>query len=339
MHSDGTPLVSVIVPAFNCQLYLCEALVSLCNQTVEDVEIIVVDDGSTDGTGDIATAYAKLDSRVRVIRRQIPSGRPACARNEGLRIASGEYIALLDADDISMPMRLASCIAAMLETGSHFAFADYRQLHQDTGKLADHTVLETTNFLERAASYLRRSSDDVYLCSTRFPAFLLTGTPVNTPTVVFKRELLGCETIWFDESLVCSEDVDLWFRLAKHTSLVFVNQVHSLNRRHSASLTASNQFSTQVDAISVRRAHLTRLRDTLSPHELNAANIAVAHLHSDLAYSNWCSGNLKYARAQFVKSWQAKPTLAAVAGYFKAFVGRDAAVATVERLVPSRRES
>src|SRR6185437_12183793 len=132
---------------------------------------------------------------------------------------------------------------------------------------------------------------DTFLCTASFRAFLLTATAVNTPTVVFERELLQSESLWFDESIACSEDVDLWFRFAEHTRFVFVNQVHSLNRRHAASLTARNQRATQVDAITVRSAHLNRLRHTLSHGEASAAHEAIARLWRDLAYWDWCNGN------------------------------------------------
>ena len=88
--TDGDdPLVSVIVPAYNCEAYITDALVSLTNQTIRNVEIIVVDDGSTDQTADVVAAHAASDPRIRLIRRPFASGRPSCARNHGLRVARG----------------------------------------------------------------------------------------------------------------------------------------------------------------------------------------------------------------------------------------------------------
>lgn len=330
--NDTLPLVSVIVPAFNCELYLEETIASLAAQTLREIEIIVIDDGSTDRTAQLAMACAESDSRVRLVSRIRASGRPACARNDGLRAARGRYIALLDADDIAVPTRIASCIAAMQQTGARFAFADYRHLHQESGTLERRTVLESTGFLRRAASYLCPVGGEVYLCEPTFPAFLLTSTAVNTPTVVFERALLDSETTWFDESMVCSEDVDLWFRLAEHTRFVFISQVHALNRRHSASLTASNPIPTKLDAITVRRAHLKRLEPALSQTELAAARASVANLLWDFGYSNWCLGQLRSARSAFLDCWRTKPTLRAAVGYFKAFIPRDLALGALARV-------
>lgn len=326
---DG-PLVSVIVPAYNCEAYIADALDSLANQTVQDVEIIVVDDGSTDHTADVVAAYAASDPRIRLIRRSVASGRPSCARNDGLRVALGKYVALLDADDVSLPNRLASCLSAMHHTGVRFAFADYQHVHQDTGNVETQSVLRSMRFLDRAARYINHVAADTYLCAASFRAFLLTATAVNTPTVVFERELLERESLWFDESIACSEDVDLWFRFAEHTRFVFVDQIHSFNRRHSASLTARNQRATQVDAITVRSAHLKRLRHTLSRGEATAANHAIARLLRDLAYWDWCNGNSKGARAGFAQSWRTRPTLGASAGFLKAFMPRELVVGVMQ---------
>jgi len=329
MSVDKTPLVSVIVPAFNSEQYIGDALTSLTRQSISSIEIIVVDDKSTDGTARIAEEYAAGDTRIRVIRRESASGRPACARNDGLRVARGEYIALLDADDIATPDRLNSSVQAMRRTGARLAFADYRKVFQDTGEAEPSDFLEAVNFRDRAARYLTPVSDDVFLCEPSFPAFLLTCIAVNTPTIVFERGLLDEEPIWFDESIVCFEDVDLWFRLAARTQFVFINDTHALNRRHSDSLTASNPLHTKIDGIAVRKDHLKRLRSTLSHYEILAAKQTIADLLWDVSYGNWCNGDLRHARSGFLKSWITKPTLRAAIGYFKAFIPRTLALAVV----------
>ena len=337
MQFLGTaPLISVIVPAHNCEAYLNEAIASLTAQTIEDLEIIIVDDGSTDDTARVAAECAKRDARVRVISRSKASGRPACARNIGLRVARGEYIALLDADDIAMPHRFESAIDAMKRTGARFAFADYRRLHQDTGEIDRKGFLASNSLLARAAKYLQRVDENVYLCSAKFAAFLLTFTAVHTPTVVFERSLLSGNVTGFDESLVCFEDVDLWFRFARRTRFVFVNEVHAVYRRHAESITATNAIPTKLDGIGVRRTHLKRLRRSLSRREISIAQKTIADLLWDVSYTNWCRGQLGRARTGFKDSWLTKPSLRAATGYFKAFVTRDTAVTAMGMLSPRR---
>lgn len=104
------PKVSVIVPVYNAEKYLRSCVDSILAQTVRDIELILVDDGSTDTSPAICDEYAVEDSRVKVLHK--PNGRAASARNAGLRIASGEYVAFVDADDLIVPEMYEKMLAA-----------------------------------------------------------------------------------------------------------------------------------------------------------------------------------------------------------------------------------
>ena len=328
------PLVSVIVPAFNAADYLGAALESLRAQTVRDLEIIVIDDGSSDDTAAVARRFASEDPRIRVISHAKPSGRPARARNAGLRVARGKYIALLDADDTCIPTRMEKGVRAMELTRSRFVFADVQRFYADTGALALAGTLALAGFLEKGAPYIEHVSDDVYLCSQSFGAFLLTYVAIVTSTVMFARELLATEQTWFDESLVCFEDLDLWMRWADHTRFAFVNEVQVIMRKHATSLTASQPLETRMDGIAVRRKHLQRLAPGLSDSEVEAAERNISELQFHVAYAQWCAGRGRHARKWFLESWRSRATAAAALGYVKAFVPRAGAldlVASVRR--------
>ncbi len=95
--SDAVPQVSVIMPLYNVECYLSDCLNTLSNQSLSNIEIICVDDGSTDGTLAIANSYAAVDGRITVIHQE--NAGAAAARNRGLKVAKGEYLSILDADD------------------------------------------------------------------------------------------------------------------------------------------------------------------------------------------------------------------------------------------------
>lgn len=332
MSLTAPPRVSVIVPAFNAAKYLGDALSSLRAQTVSDIEIIVVDDGSTDGTSAIARRHAADDARVRLLTRASPSGKPSCARNQALGEARGRYIAFLDADDISVSDRLESALHALHLTGSRFVFADVQRRYEDTGTLAPAGTLASAAFLDVAAPYLQLVSGNVFLCRPTFPAYLLTNIVINTSTVVIDRELLRAERTWFDESLVCAEDIDLWFRWAAHTPIAFVNEVHTVIRKHAASLTASQPVQTHMDGVAVRKAHLERLRSIMSPAEATAVEQNLSERQFHVAYAQWCSGRGRSARRWYRDSWSSSPTTAAVLGYVKSFIPRAHVVALTKAL-------
>jgi glycosyltransferase involved in cell wall biosynthesis len=326
------PLVSVVVPAYNAGLYLGAALTSMRAQTVRDLEIIVIDDGSADDTAAVARQHAAEDPRIRLISHEKPSGRPSKARNSGLRAARGKYIALLDADDTSIATRLESCLRAMELTGARFAFADMQRFHEVTGTLAPGGTLALADFLVRAAPYLEHVSGDVYLCTPGFAAFLLTYVAIGTSNVMLHRDLLAEEPIWFDESMVCFEDLDLWIRWADHTRFVFINEVQSIVRKHSQSLTASIPLETRMDGIAVRQKHLRRLAPTFSAHEIRVAEQNISELQFHVAYAQWCAGHSRRARSWFRESWRSKATAAAAMGYLKSFIPRAGAVAVLSAL-------
>lgn len=102
------PSVSVIVPVFNCEAFLRECIGSALGQTMGDLELILVDDGSTDGSGKIIDGFAAEDRRVVAVHKE--NGGQSSARNAGLDIASGEYICFMDGDDVMAPALLESVI-------------------------------------------------------------------------------------------------------------------------------------------------------------------------------------------------------------------------------------
>lgn len=113
MSASETPteLVSVVIPAYNAERYIAATLASAVGQTHRELEILVVDDGSTDGTVAIVERFMAADGRVRLIRQQ--NGGVASARNRGIAQAQGSYIAPLDADDLWHPRKLELQLAAM----------------------------------------------------------------------------------------------------------------------------------------------------------------------------------------------------------------------------------
>lgn len=122
----NTPAVSIIVPMYNVEKYLDNCLASLLSQTLEDIEVVLVDDGSPDRCGEIADEYAMKDTRVRVVRRE--NGGLGPARNSGMEMATGEYIGFVDPDDwvdLDMFRRLYD---AAKRDGADIVFTGYRAI-------------------------------------------------------------------------------------------------------------------------------------------------------------------------------------------------------------------
>jgi CDP-glycerol glycerophosphotransferase len=119
-------MISVVVPVYNVEAYLADCLDSVLAQTVGDLEVVLVDDGSTDGSAGIAEAYAARDPRFRLVRQE--NGGLSKARNTGIDAATGDFLAFLDSDDLLPPDAYERLLGALEETGSDFATGNVHRL-------------------------------------------------------------------------------------------------------------------------------------------------------------------------------------------------------------------
>jgi len=124
-EKDRPMKISVIIPVYNTEKYLSRCLEHVINQTYKNLEIIIVDDGSTDSSLTIAKRYAKQDKRIKILHQE--NSGPANARNNGLSHASGDYIHFMDADDIIDEDYYAMMLAAAESTGADVAVSGLEQ--------------------------------------------------------------------------------------------------------------------------------------------------------------------------------------------------------------------
>jgi glycosyltransferase involved in cell wall biosynthesis len=225
------PLCSVIIPAYNVADYLCEAVDSALAQTYRPCEVVVVDDGSTDATSELLARYGEAIVTVRQENRGL-----AGARNTGVRIARGEMIGLLDADDVWEPQRLARCmeiLTARPEVG----------------------IVTTDAYLLRE----RERTSARFYGDYNLPDFPEPGEQLDEiarrnflwVSAVFRRSLLD-DAGMFDERLRRSEDYDFWIRCLLHGArAALVREPLGWYRRRGDSLSA--------DGVAQGSAHLTVL--------------------------------------------------------------------------------
>lgn len=124
--------ISVTMPAYNAERFIAEAVESILNQTFRDFELIIVNDGSTDGTLAIAESYAAKDDRVTVVSQ--PNGGISAARNRGLSVAKGEWIAVMDSDDVALPQRFERQLDFLAKNPDLAVISSYVHNIDDKGK-------------------------------------------------------------------------------------------------------------------------------------------------------------------------------------------------------------
>ena len=214
--SDSAAAVTVIVPAYNAERYLGEALESLREQTYQDFEVLIVDDGSTDRTAEVANAF--LDDRTRLIRKD--NGGCASARNAGLTEARGHYISFLDADDYWSAEKLA----------------------QEVAFLEDHPEICLVFSLSTVVDQSGISSGLLknHRASRYSFADLVIENPIGNGSCFLMRREIFQRVGQFDESLPASSDCQMWFRVAHlyASGIACLPSALTFYRRHDRQTTA-----------------------------------------------------------------------------------------------------
>lgn len=191
--------VSVIVPTHNRRHLLSQAINSILRQRQVSIEIVVVDDGSTDGTGPWLDGVAAKDPRIKVVRHAQPRF-ISCARNAGIAHASGRWLAFCDDDDIWAPDKLAAQLGALRASSARWCC---------TG------IVVVDERLEIVGHQQVRGGEVL--------AGLLEANAIPTSSVIAELGLIR-EIGGFDPALRGSEDWDAWIRLAQHSTLAAVNR-------------------------------------------------------------------------------------------------------------------
>jgi len=230
-----TPRVTVIVPTYNRAGYLAEAIGSVLAQTFDDFEVVVVDDGSTDGTAALVGAFD--DARVRYLYQDHRG--ISAAMNAGVRSARGDYVARLDSDDRWLPHMLAALVPVLDARPAVGVVYGRGQAMDREGRLISHVQGMPERFPGDA---LRSLAYDDCTCNI---ALLVRRA-------CFDRVGL------YDETLPANEDWDMWLRVARHYGLAFVDQVLACIRWHDGNLTgpASPHFALVLET---RTAPLDKL--------------------------------------------------------------------------------
>lgn len=219
------PKVSIIIPAYNQGHYLREAIDSALAQTYPDFEVVVVDDGSTDNTSEVAHSYS--DTRVRYVSQE--NRGLSAARNTGIRNSYGTFLTFLDSDDQFLPVKLEVLVREL-------------EVRPELGMVAGQAIP-----IDEQGRQVGKTFDKPLPAE---PHLLLLGNPLHVGSVVLRRvwqEKVG----FFDETLRSYEDWDMWLRLAQAgCQMTWVSQPVSLYRFHSAQMTRiGNQMTKATFAV------------------------------------------------------------------------------------------
>lgn len=208
------PKISVVMPVYNAEKYLREAMDSILAQTLGDFEFIIIDDGSTDASAEIVRSYS--DARIRFYQNERNMG-VAATLNRGLDLATGEYIARMDADDISLPERFAKQAA-------------YLDAHPECAALGCDMEL----FGAQIGTFAHAHT------AGQLKVDLLFASALGHPTVMMRSTVVGREGLHYDEAYNGIEDYELWVRVAEKYDLGNLPEILLRYRMHAAQVTQNH---------------------------------------------------------------------------------------------------
>lgn len=289
--------VSVIIPAYNCQRFLRQTIESILAQRDVSLEIIVINDGSTDETGEIAKSFG---SPVRVINQE-NSG--VCrARNLGLQESQGEFIAFMDHDDYWLPLKLSEQLRAFdTYPAAGVVFTNFRWWRPDQSGYYE--LLDTQSESEMSETLVL----DPEYCGWIYHRMLFDSW-VLTSTALSRREVFThCGA--FDETLPFSEDWDLWLRVSRKFQFVKLASMSTLYRQHP---TQGSRVVRDIDYRTILIEKALRTWGYCGPDgqcaDARSLSRRLAEYHTQFALHHVRSGSKTIALRSFIKALRADLT-------------------------------
>lgn len=231
------PLVSVLIPCYNCEDFVEQAVLSIINQTYKNLEIICIDDGSTDNTAQILTQLALKDKRIKLFHN--PENIKIIATlNKGLSLCSGKYIARMDADDISLANRIEMQVCFM-------------EAHPECGVLGTRVRFFGNNLTWTEKLHTPKLPTK----HNEIQASLYYGTTLYHPTVMIRSSVLKEYHLQYnaDKAYVHLEDYKLWYDLSKVTQIRCLPNILLLYRRNENQISSKHTQSMILSTIAFRR--------------------------------------------------------------------------------------
>lgn len=226
-------LISIIVPVYNVEKYLEKCIDSILAQTYSNMEILLIDDGSTDASGIICDNYAIKDNRIKVIHRENKG--VAYTRNEGLDLANGEYITFVDSDDYVNPRMYELMIQSLKKNNAQIVTCDYKRVQQDENIVsanlphenAAEEVLQTKND-KLEYIYLKHYGEATLLWNKIYRSELWKDIrcPIGK---VYEDETLTFRVLYYADKIVCIH-ADLYYHVKRKDDTSITDKGFSLRR-------------------------------------------------------------------------------------------------------------
>ncbi len=248
-----SPKVTVLMPVYNGEKYLKDAIESILTQDFTDFEFLIINDGSSDSSEKIIATYS--DIRIRLLKNEKNIGL-VNTLNKGLEAALGEYIVRMDCDDVSLKNRLTVQV-------------NYMDKNTDIGACGSYYNMMIDG---------RKAVVDLPLNKHEMKSYMMFNCPISHPTAIIRSSVIRKEKLSYNQDYIHAEDYQFWSRLSECSNLANLPDVLLNYRMHENQITQNQSFSTKkLETLSLIRSHHLKLLNIVPSQE----ELKVHHLVSD----------------------------------------------------------
>ena len=264
------PEISVIMSVYNGESYLEEAIESVMGQTFRDWELVIINDCSTDSTGEILAGFASRDARVRVYTNEVNLKLPS-SLNKAVSLCKGKYIARMDADDICLPDRLEKQYKFM-------------EKHRNT-------ALSSCRFMTVKNGVYASGGAGGRCDNNALRAMLLAANPILHPGVIARAEVM--RSFNYDKTLTCTEDLELWTRMAtENQKMQILPECLLIYRLHDKQITATTLERQHTEVLKVQKKYYSaligKMDEEMQKFYINGIYFKEdADIHKFIGYAKW----------------------------------------------------
>ncbi|MBR3932389.1 MAG: glycosyltransferase, partial [Clostridia bacterium] len=242
---NTAPKISLIMSVYNGEDYLSEAIESVLNQTFIDFELIVINDCSTDSTGEILNRFAELDKRVKVHTNEVNLRLPS-SLNKAISYAQGKYIARMDADDICLPERLEK---------------QYEFMEKNPN-----VALSSCRFMTLKNGVISSGGCGGKCDNESIKALLLVTNPILHPGIIAKADAI--RSLLYDKNFTCTEDMELWTRFVMAGyNVEIMPEYLMIYRLHDKQITETTLEKQHKEVIAIQKNYYGTLLETMNSNQ------------------------------------------------------------------------
>ncbi len=259
------PKISLIMSVYNGEDYLAEAVESVLNQTFREFELIVINDCSTDRTGEILSGFAEKDARVKVHTNEVNLRLPS-SLNKAISYAQGKYIARMDADDICLPERLEK---------------QYRFMEENPN-----TALSSCRFMTLKNGVIASGGCGGKCDAESIKALLLVTNPILHPGIIAKADVI--RDLGYDKNFTCTEDMELWTRFVMAGYEVKIMPEYlMIYRLHDKQITETTLEKQHKEVVAIQKRYFAHLLEPMS-EEQEAFYIRAVYFRANRDIGKFC---------------------------------------------------